>query len=112
MRQPSTSGNNEAELLLCRHTHRARIRQMDNGPLVVKSGSVGWPAFAEPLPYPHVIEAGSPHARYALAENDGSGWQATLCRVEYDWEAAARIAEKNNRPDLAYCLRTGLALRL
>ena len=100
-----------ASLVLCGHTHLATVRQLPGGPLVVNPGSVGTPAFAAAKPRPHYIETGSPQARYALLENQDGIWAATLHQVEYDWEAAARIAERNHRPEAAYSLRTGLAPR-
>jgi hypothetical protein len=47
--------------------------QLTTGALVLNPGSVGWPAYNDDdHPYPHVMEAGTPHARYAVAD-DGSG---------------------------------------
>jgi hypothetical protein len=99
----------EAALLLCGHTHIQRLIQVPGGPLIVNPGSVGWPAYADDLPYPHVMESGSPQARYAVVEWDRHGWRAKLRAVDYDWQSAATIAESNGRPDVAYSLRTGRA---
>lgn len=96
-----------ARLLLCGHTHIQRAVRLPNGPLVVNPGSVGWPAYDDDQPYPHVMEAGSPHARYALLDDSSGRWVAALKQVEYDWERAARIADGNRRPDVARALRTG-----
>jgi hypothetical protein len=85
--------------------------QIQQGPLIVNPGSVGWPACADDLPYPHVMESGTPHARYAVATWDGQSGRADLKALTYDWEQAARIAESNGRPDVVYSLRTGLAPR-
>ncbi len=35
---------------------------------MVNPGSVGGPGYSYNLPYPHVIEAGTPDARYAILE--------------------------------------------
>lgn len=78
------------------------------GAFVVNPGSVGWPAYANDEPYPHVIEAGTPHARYAIVDDSSGSWEAELRAVVYDWERAARVAEHNQRPDVAH-LRTGRA---
>jgi predicted phosphodiesterase len=94
-------------LLLCGHTHLPRVRRLPGGGLVVNPGSVGWPAYADEHPHPHVMEAGSPHARYAVVDDASGHWQAELLTVDYDWTAAAAIAERNNRPDVARALRTG-----
>ncbi|MCL2653416.1 MAG: metallophosphatase family protein [Propionibacteriaceae bacterium] len=94
-------------LLLCGHTHLARVVLAESGVLIVNPGSVGWPAFSGDIPYPHAIEAGSPHARYALVEQTGGQWDVTLRAVSYDWERAAGIALANGRPDVAHCLVSG-----
>jgi predicted phosphodiesterase len=94
-------------LLLCGHTHLQRTLRLPTGALVVNPGSVGWPAYSDDEPYPHVMEAGTPHARYAVVENTGERWEHTFHAVEYDWEQAAMLAEQNTRPDVARALRTG-----
>jgi len=73
----------------------------------VNPGSVGWPAYADDHPHPHVMEAGTPHARYAVVEDADGEWSAELRAVDYDWPAAAAIAERNERPDVARAPRTG-----
>jgi putative phosphoesterase len=98
-----------ASLILCGHSHQSRTVAMPNGPLLVNPGSVGLPAYTEESPYPHAMEAGSPHARYALVTRCGDAWQVDHRAVVYDWEAAARLAESNGRPDWAAWLRTGRA---
>jgi hypothetical protein len=79
------------------------------GVLVVNPGSVGMPAYRDTRPVPHAMEAGSSHARYALLTRSAAGWSAELRAVAYDWEAAARQAEANGRPDAAHAVRTGRA---
>lgn len=96
-------------LLLCGHTHVQSRLHLPSGALVVNPGSVGWPAYDDDLPYPHAMESGTPHARYAIVESTSRGWEATLMAVEYDWQDAARLAEANARPDIARQLRTGRA---
>jgi hypothetical protein len=68
---------------------------------------VGIQAYEGHHPIPHSVEIGSPHARYALMEESAGGWIAELIAVPYDWEAAARIAERQARPDWVRALRTG-----
>ena len=94
-------------LLLCGHTHLQRSRRLPDGSSVLNPGSVGWPAFEDDDPFPHRIEAGTPHARYTTVELTDEGCSATEHLVEYDVEAAARLAESNERPDIARALRTG-----
>jgi hypothetical protein len=53
------------------------------------------------------VAVGSPHARYAIIEHSTGGWTAELIAIPYDWEAAARLAECQARPEWAHALRTG-----
>jgi predicted phosphodiesterase len=100
----------EGELLLCGHTHVPRAIALD-GRLVVNPGSVGRPAYDHDQPFVHVVETGSPHARWALAERVGKRWQVEFHAVVYDWAAAARQAEANGRADWADALRSGFVGR-
>jgi predicted phosphodiesterase len=94
-------------LLLCGHTHLQRSMRLATGAFVVNPGSVGWPAYDDDHPYPHVMEAGTPHARYAVVDDRSGRWEVAFRSVGYDWDAAARIADGNGRPDVARALRTG-----
>lgn len=95
------------ELVLCGHTHVAHIAQVPGGPLVVNPGSVGLQGYDDDHPWPHVVQAGSPHARWALIERGTGGWHAALQATAYDWTAAADQAERHGRGDWADALRTG-----
>ncbi|MRV75515.1 metallophosphoesterase [Duganella sp. FT92W] len=97
----------EAPLVLCGHTHVPRAVQLEDGRLIVNPGSVGLQAYDDDMPYPHVVENGTPHARYALLEKGDAGWRVELVAVPYDFRAAAELAERNGRPDWAVALRTG-----
>lgn len=99
-------GIGPARLVLCAHTHTARLVVV-GGVLVVNPGSVGMPAYRADAPTPHVIEAGAPHARFAMVERLASGWAAELRAVPYDFEAAARQAEAAGRAGVAHAARTG-----
>lgn len=102
------AGTETARLILCGHTHLPRTYRRENGALIVNPGSVGLPAYDDALPFPHVMESGSPQARYAIAERGGDGdWTAEAIAVDYDWAGAAAIAEERGRPDWAIALRTG-----
>jgi putative phosphoesterase len=96
-----------APLILCGHTHIPRVARPADGQIIVNPGSVGIQAYFGNHPIPHAVEIGSPHARYAIVEESAGGWIAELIAVPYDWEAAARIAERHARPDWARALRTG-----
>jgi predicted phosphodiesterase len=62
-------------LILCAHTHVARAVRLRDGRLVVNPGSVGSPGYRDTHPHPHVMEAGTPDARYAIFERTAvSGW--------------------------------------
>lgn len=104
--RPRMAGIGAAGLVLCGHTHTARIVMVD-GVLVVNPGSVGMPAYRDEEPVPHLVEAGTPHARYAIVERLAAGWAADLRAVPYDVEAAARQAEGHGWPGMAYAARTG-----
>ena len=104
------AGGYGASLILCGHSHMPRSVRLDAGQLVVNPGSVGLPAYAWDHPHPHVMEAGSPHARYAIAEHgDDRRWTAELISVEYDWELAAETAAARGHDDWAFALRSGRA---
>jgi hypothetical protein len=46
-------------------------------------------------------EAGSPHARYAIATRRGARWTVELVVLEYDWSEVVTQAQRNRRPDWA-----------
>jgi predicted phosphodiesterase len=94
-------------LILCGHTHLARAVRLRDERLVVNPGSVGSPGYRDTHPYPHVIEAGTPDARYAILEFEGGAWRATFRHVPYDHEAMAALARRNGQPELASALATG-----
>ncbi|HEX8033239.1 MAG TPA: metallophosphoesterase family protein [Ktedonobacterales bacterium] len=96
-------------VVLCGHSHVPRSVWLPDGKLVVNPGSVGLPAYSDDTPHPHVMQAGSPHARYALLTETPSGWAVEHIAVPYDWAAAARAAEARGRDDWASALRTGRA---
>jgi predicted phosphodiesterase len=97
----------EARVVLCGHSHQQHLIQLPDGPLILNPGSVGCPSYDDPGHDPHVSEAGSPHARYALLNIDDQTVSADMIAISYDWKAAAARAEQNGRPEWAYGLRTG-----
>lgn len=99
----------EGEVVLCGHSHVPRLVGLPDGRAVVNPGSVGLPAYTGEAPYPHAMESGSPHARYAVLERLDGGWKVEHVAVPYDWGAAAAAAERNGRADWAGWLRTGRA---
>lgn len=94
-------------LILCGHTHLARAVRLRDGRLVVNPGSVGIPGFRDKHPFPHVVEAGTPHARYAILDRGGGDWQVTFRHVAYDHGSMSALARRNGQPMLADALATG-----
>lgn len=99
----------KAELILCGHTHVARSVRTAQGGLIVNPGSVGLQAFQDDHPYPHVVESGSPDARYAIVERGPAGWTVQLLTVPYAHEPMAKAARQRDRHDWAHALQTGYA---
>ena len=97
----------EQELILCGHSHLARAVRLSDGRLIVNPGSVGCPGYRDTHPYPHVVEAGTPDARYAILEDTKDGWQVTFRHVPYDHAAMSALARRNGKPELAAALATG-----
>jgi diadenosine tetraphosphatase ApaH/serine/threonine PP2A family protein phosphatase len=97
----------EQSLILCAHTHLARAVQLSDGRMIVNPGSVGSPGYRDKHPYPHVVEAGTPDACYAILEWRNGVWQVTFRHVPYDHEAMAALARRNGQPELANALATG-----
>ena len=110
----SLLGADRHRVVACGHSHLPRTAMLPDGTLIVNPGSVGIPAYTDDRPFPHKMEAGSPHARYAMIEKQKIEKQKDTWRVEhiavaYDWNAAARMAEANGRPDRAKWIATGRA---
>ena len=96
-----------APLIVCGHTHMPRVVYLDTGQIVMNPGSVGQPAFQVGGDAGHVVEVGSPHARYTLATRVGTRWSFEHRIVNYDWDRASRKAARNQRGDWAGALKTG-----
>ena len=101
------AGSVDAAVILCGHTHLQRAMTLVVGRMIVNPGSVGLPAYDNDRPHAHLVQSGSPHARYAILSKEGDGWAVGLLSVGYDWEQAARDAEANGRLDWSRALRTG-----
>ena len=96
-------------VVVCGHSHVPRTVGLPHGQLVVNPGSVGIPAYDDDLPYPHVMEAGSPHARYAILTRQSAGWAVEHAALPYLWSVVAEVARSNGRPDRARWIETGRA---
>lgn len=98
------------EIVLCGHSHQPGMVRLADGRLVVNPGSVGLPAYTAETPHPHAMEAGTPHARWALLERPRRGaWRVELRATPYDVTAAAAAAREHDRPDWARWIETGRA---
>jgi predicted phosphodiesterase len=92
-----------ARWIFCAHTHLQRLVTLDSGQTIVNPGSVGLPAYSDDAPVEHIVESGSPHARYATVEDSAVSFHL----VEYDWNAAAKKATELGRKDWAGGLAAG-----
>ncbi|MFM9845682.1 MAG: metallophosphoesterase family protein [Hyphomicrobiaceae bacterium] len=94
-------------VVLCGHTHIARLFRLPDGKIVANPGSVGLPGYKWDVPTGHTIEAGSPHARYLVMDRSGDSWHFTFRAIAYDWDNAAASAMQRGREDWARPLATG-----
>jgi diadenosine tetraphosphatase ApaH/serine/threonine PP2A family protein phosphatase len=94
-------------LILCGHSHLARAVRLSDGRMIVNPGSVGSPGYRDVQPFPHVVEASTPDARYAILKLASGSWRVTFRHVPYDHDAMATLALQNGQPELASALATG-----
>jgi diadenosine tetraphosphatase ApaH/serine/threonine PP2A family protein phosphatase len=94
-------------LILCAHSHVARMVQLADGRLIVNPGSVGCPGYEDDLPYPHKVEVGHALACYAILDKTERGWVPEFRCVAYDHMAMSRLAGANGRAEWAQALATG-----
>ena len=86
-------GETRARVMVCGHSHTQRVVGLSGGSVVVNDGSVGLPAYEEPLRGTQVfVQAGSPHARYAMIDVTPARVTVELVMVDYDWRAASAKA--------------------
>lgn len=112
--RPATGAEIEARLsgersaiVACGHTHIPRAVRTAGGQLVFNPGSVGLPAYDDDDPRPHVVETGSPDARYAVLERTQDGCSVQHIALPYDHRSMARLARERGRPDWERALLTG-----
>lgn len=103
----SRVGSTKASLILCGHTHLPRSVWLDDNRLILNPGSVGLQAYDDYRPFFHVMETGTPHAKYAIATRKNGRWVSEHILVSYDWDDAAAMAEANGRVDWIMPLTTG-----
>ena len=103
------AGDISAQVICCAHSHVPRLVALGDGRLILNPGSVGFPAYTQDDPVPHIMQAGSPHARYAILTRTENGWSVEHVALPYDWDAAAACARRNGRDDWAEWIATGRA---
>lgn len=103
----SRLGDVDARLILCGHSHVPRVVWLPDNRLVVNPGSVGIPAYDDDVPLPHIMESGSPHARYAILTRHDTFWDVEPVCITYDWSIPAARARAFGRPDRAHWIETG-----
>lgn len=96
-----------APLIACGHTHVPRAVRRKSGQLIVNPGSVGLQGFDDELPSYHIMETGSPDARYAIVEKTPTGWRVEQFAIPYPYKPMAELARKRSRPDWEIALLTG-----
>lgn len=95
-------------VLICGHSHIPRILQLPaSDQMIVNPGSVGCPAYDDDTPVWHIMQTGSPDARYAVLDRQPTGWTAELISVSYDTRRMADLAQKANRPGWAQAISSG-----
>lgn len=105
----SLLGRIDSPLILCGHTHIARVVRLSSGQLVVNPGSVGLPAYDDEAPNYHRMQNYSPLASYAIIENRQGDWLVEHLKVPYDFHSAAEKARRQGREDWACWIESGRA---
>jgi predicted phosphodiesterase len=98
-----------ASLALCGHTHVPQYVRVSENLVVLNPGSVGLPAYSDISPIPHAMQTGSPEARYAVVDIEGTRITAAHICVQYDYKQAAALAVGAGFHDWNTALLTGYA---
>jgi putative phosphoesterase len=93
-----------ADLILCGHSHHQHLAATSDGRVVLNPGSVGCPRHVD-NDRPDLIEASTPHARFAVATRRRGQWSVDLRAIAYDWTTVIDRAIHNERPDWASAFR-------
>ncbi|MDB4908115.1 MAG: hypothetical protein JWO05_2899 [Gemmatimonadetes bacterium] len=88
------------DVVLCGHSHQQHFAYATGGRLVLNPGSVGCPRSADDEPL-DTVEAGSPHARYAVITQRGARWSVEMIALDYAFSEVAGQATRNGRADWA-----------
>jgi len=103
-------GSTTASLIACGHTHIPRTVRATSGQVIVNPGSVGLQAYSDVHPHAHLMQTGSPDARYAIVEHLRNQWSVSLHAVPYDYKAMAALAKSNGSLRWEHALLTGYCL--
>jgi predicted phosphodiesterase len=98
-----------APLVLCGHTHVPQFVRVDERRAILNPGSVGLPAYKDTKPIPHAMQAGTPDARYAVVQIEGTTVRVSHRCVPYDHMRAAGMAEQAGFAEWVPALTTGYA---
>ena len=92
---------------LIAYTHIPRSVRTHQSQMIVNPGSVGLPAYDNIHPSAHVVETGSPDARYAIVDEGRDGWIVSLLSVPYNHRAMAHLVKLRSRREWEHALLTG-----
>jgi len=94
-------------VVACGHSHFPRTVRLADGRLLLNPGSVGLPAYTDDRPTAHIVETGSPDARYAILESTPHGWVVEHIALPYEYRAMAELARQQHRADWVRALLSG-----
>ncbi|MEB3211797.1 MAG: metallophosphoesterase family protein [Leptolyngbyaceae bacterium] len=94
-------------VVLCGHSHIARVVYLSSGQLIVNPGSVGVPAYDDDVPNYHAMQNYSPLASYAVIKKREGSWHVELLKIPYDVQLAVDQAQRRDRHDWAQWIKTG-----
>ncbi len=95
-------------VLLCGHSHVARLVQLADGRLIVNPGSVGCPAFLDDRPgHGYKLENNHALASYATVRHGRNGFAVSFHKLAYDNVSMAKLASGRGYQDWADALSSG-----
>jgi putative phosphoesterase len=100
--------NIKQNIIVCGHSHISNIIET-NGRLIVNPGSLGLPAYDDDIPIFHRMQNYNPRANYAILNINRNSVSVERFSIDYNYEQSATLAMKNNRPDWAEWIKTGMA---
>ncbi len=98
---------NKYPIIVCGHSHKPRCIQITKETMIINPGSVGLQGYTDTGENPHVVDVGSPHARYAIIHHNDDKIEVEFINVAYNWEEAAEKSKQAKRADWTNALETG-----